>query len=166
MEHLLENPETWVLVAFLIFIALVAKKAYLVITVALDARATRIREGLDDAARLREEAQSLLAQYQRQQRGADGEIEAMLERARRDTALMLEAARTRLAAQLLQREKQTTQNIARAEAQMVDEVRVAASEMAMAAIEYMIIQNLNQSQATKLIDDSIGDLGMRLRQVS
>ena len=166
MEHLLENPETWVLVAFLIFIALVAKKAYLVITVALDARATRIREGLDDAARLREEAQSLLAQYQRQQRGADGEIEAMLERAHRDRALMLEAARTRLAAQLLQREKQTTQNIARAEAQMVDEVRIAASEMAMAAIEYMIIQNLNQSQATKLIDDSIGDLGMRLRQVS
>ena len=166
MEHLLENPETWVLVAFLIFIALVAKKAYLVITVALDARATRIREGLDDAARLREEAQGLLAQYQRQQRGADGEIEAMLERARRDSELMLEAARTRLAAQLLQREKQTTQNIARAEAQMVDEVRVAASEMAMAAVEYMIIQNLNQSQATKLIDDSIGDLGMRLRQVS
>ena len=166
MEHLLENPETWVLVAFLIFIALVTKKAYMVITVALDARATRIREGLDDAARLREEAQSLLAQYQRQQRGADSEIEAMLERARRDSALMLEAARTRLAAQLLQREKQTTQNIARAEAQMVDEVRAAASEMAMAAIEYMIIQNLNQSRATKLIDDSIGDLGMRLRQVS
>ena len=166
MEHLLENPETWVLVAFLIFIALVAKKAYLAITVALDARATRIREGLDDAARLREEAQSLLAQYQRQQRGADSEIEAMLERARRDSALMLEAARTRLAAQLLQREKQTTQNIARAEAQMVDEVRVAASEMAMAAVEYMIIEKLNQSQATKFIDGSIEDLGMRLRQVS
>ena len=104
MEPELENPETWVLVAFLIFIALVTKKAYLVITVALDARATRIREGLDDAARLREEAQSLLAQYQRQQRGAGSEIEAMLERARRDSALMLEAARTRLAAQLLQRE--------------------------------------------------------------
>ncbi len=134
MEHLLENPETWVLVAFLIFIALVAKKANLAITVALDARATRIREELDDAARLREEAQSLLAQYQRQQRGVDGETEAMLERARRDSVLMLETARTRLAAQLLQREKQTAQNIARAEAQMVDEVRVAASEMAMAAI--------------------------------
>ena len=166
MEHLLENPETWVLVAFLIFIALVAKKGYLVITVALDARATRIREGLDDAARLREEAQSLLAQYQRQQRGADGEIEAMLERARRDSALMLKAARTRLAAQLLQREKQTMQNIARAEAQMVDEIRVSASEMAMAAVEYMITGNLNQSQATKLIDGSIEELGTRLRQVS
>ncbi len=162
MEHLFENPETWVLVAFVIFIALVAKKASLVITSALDARATRIRDELEEAERLREEAQSLLAQYQRQQRGVKRECEAMLERARRDSKIMIETATARLAEQLLQREKQARENIARAEAQVGDEVRAAAGELAIAAAEQLIIQNLDESRAAALIDRSIEDLGARL----
>ena len=50
MEHLLENPETWILVAFVIFVALVAKKASLMIASALDARADGIRTELASAA--------------------------------------------------------------------------------------------------------------------
>ena len=70
MAHLLENPETWILVSFVIFIGLVSKKAYAAITSALDSRASRINEELEQATRLREEAQALLAQYERQQRGS------------------------------------------------------------------------------------------------
>ena len=162
MEHLLENPETWVLVAFLIFIALVSKKGYLVITVALDARATRIREGLDDAARLREEAQSLLAQYQKQQRGVGDEIEALLEHARRESAIMTENATSRLAEKLSLRERQVQENIKRNEAQVVEEVRVAAAELAIAAVRTLVIQNLDKSSAAALIDRSIEDVGSQL----
>ncbi|HIB18899.1 MAG TPA: F0F1 ATP synthase subunit B [Alphaproteobacteria bacterium] len=162
MEHLFENPETWVLVAFVIFVALLVKKASPVIISALDARATRIRDELEDATRLREEGQSLLAQYQHQQRGVKSEAEAMLERARRDSKLMMETATARLAEQLLQREKQARQNIARTEAQVVDQVCAAAAELAIATAEQLIIQNLDKSQAMALIDRSIEDLGARL----
>ena len=129
---------------------------------ALDARATRIRDELEDATRLREEAQSLLAQYQRQQRGVNRECEAMLERARRDSKIMIETATARLAEQLLQREKQARENIARTESQVGDEVRAAAGELAIAAAEQLIIQNLDESRAAALIDRSIEDLGARL----
>ena len=86
----------------------------------------------------------------------------MLERARRDSKLMMETATARLAEQLLQREKQARQNIARTEAQVVDQVCAAAAELAIATAEQLIIQNLDKSRAMALIDRSIEDLGARL----
>ena len=162
MEHLLENPETWILVAFVIFVALVAKKASLMIASALDARADGIRTELESAARLREEAQSLLAQYQKQQRGVGDEIEALLEHARRESAIMTENATSRLAEKLSLRERQVQENIKRNEAQVVEEVRVAAAELAIAAVRTLVIQNLDKSSAAALIDRSIEDVGSRL----
>ena len=86
----------------------------------------------------------------------------MLERARRDCKIMIETATARLAEQLLQREKQARENIARTEAQVGDEVRAAAGELAIAAAEQLIIQNLDEGRAAALIDRSIEDLGARL----
>ena len=86
----------------------------------------------------------------------------MLERARRDSKIMIETATARLAEQLLQREKQARENIARTEAQVGDEVRAAAGELAIAAAEQLIIQNLDEGRAAALIDRSIEDLGARL----
>ena len=86
----------------------------------------------------------------------------MLERARRDSKIMIETATARLAEQLLQREKQARENIARTESQVGDEVRAAAGELAIAAAEQLIIQNLDESRAAALIDRSIEDLGARL----
>ena len=162
MEHLLENPETWVLVAFVIFVALVAKKASLMIASALDARADGIRTELESAAHLREEAQSLLAQYQKQQRGVGDEIEALLEHARRESAIMTENATSRLAEKLSLRERQVQENIKRNEAQVVEEVRAAAAELTIAAVRTLVIQNLDKSSAAALIDRSIEDVGSRL----
>ena len=96
MGQFFENPETWVLVAFIIFVGLVSKKAYLKIAVALDARASRIKDELDDATRLREEAQGLLSKYEQQQRDVVQETEQMVSRARRDSELMVKEAKERL----------------------------------------------------------------------
>ena len=162
MAHLLENPETWILVSFVIFIGLVSKKAYTVITLSLDSRATRINEELEQATRLREEAQALLAQYERQQRGLSEETDAMLVRARRDSEILVESGTARLNQQLMQREKQALQNIAHSEAQVMNEVRAVASNVAMAAAAQLISENLDKPQAETLINDSISSLQDRL----
>ena len=162
MAHLLENPETWILVAFVIFIGLVSKKAYTAITSALDSRGTRINEELEQATRLREEAQALLAQYERQQRGLSEETEAMLVRARRDSEALVESGVARLNEQLIQREKQALQNIAHSEAQVINEVRAVASDITMAAAAQLISENLDKPQAETLINDSISSLQNRL----
>ena len=162
MEHLLENPETWVLVAFVIFVSLVARKASSMIASALDARADAIRTELESAARLREEAQSLLAQYQRQQRGVKDEVEAILEHARREGEIMTKDATARLAEQLSQRERQAKENIERNEAQVVDGLRATAAELAVAAAHTLVVENLDKSRAAALVDRSIEDVGQRL----
>ena len=76
------DPTLWVAVGFVIFVAAAYKPAAKAVVKMLDGRADAIRRSLDEAASLREEAQQLLAEYQRKQRDAVKETEDMLSRAR------------------------------------------------------------------------------------
>ena len=83
------SPDFWVAVSFLIFIGILVKMGVpSLITKALDDRADAVRKELDQARRLREEAQDLLADYQRKQRAADEEAKAIIEQARREAETM------------------------------------------------------------------------------
>ena len=84
-----ENPTFWVAVSFTLFIALLARyNVHGLITKALDDRADTIRRELDEARRLREEAQQLLVDYQRKAREAEDEATAIVEEARRTAEAM------------------------------------------------------------------------------
>ena len=89
---MLSTPEFWVAVGFVILVAAIARPVWRGLTGALDARSERIQRTLDEARTLHEEAQHLLAEYQRKQRDAAGEAERMIERAR------IEAERLRVEA--------------------------------------------------------------------
>src|SRR3546814_15389734 len=79
---MLNDPTFWVAVAFVVFAGLMIWKARQPVLKGLDARAERIRAELDEAQRLREEAQKALAEYTRKQRDAAKEAEDLLARAR------------------------------------------------------------------------------------
>ena len=79
---MLEDPTFWTAVAFVIVVALLAKPIYKAVTSGLDGRADRIRSQLDEAQRLRDEAQELLADYQRKQREAQTEAERIIAQAK------------------------------------------------------------------------------------
>ena len=73
--HFLAEPETWVAVAFLIFVGiLIYIGVPKMLTDALDARGKRVQAELDEARRLKEEAQKLLAEYKAKRRQADEEV--------------------------------------------------------------------------------------------
>ncbi len=83
------NPEFWVAVSFFIFVGVLIKMGVpTLITKALDDRADAVRKELDQARRLREEAQDLLADYQRKQRAAEDEAKAIIDQARREAETM------------------------------------------------------------------------------
>src|SRR5205085_8739328 len=84
MMPLFEDPEFWVVLAVIVFVIGVWKPARRAILGGLDARATRIRDELDAALRLREEAERALAAYQQQQLQAAAEAEAILAHAREE----------------------------------------------------------------------------------
>ena len=104
----------------------------------LDERAEAIRKELDEARRLREEAQNLLADYQKKHRNVGQEAEAIVEQARREAEAFAHETRAALKDTLERRTKLAEDKIARAEAQAVDEVRAAAVEMALAAAEKIL----------------------------
>ena len=106
------DPTLWVAVGFFIFVAAVFKVAKKTITGALDGRAEDIRNSLDQAAGLREEAQQLLAEYQRKQRDAVKETEQMLAHARAEAERMAKEGAEKLEEALKRREQLAVEKIA------------------------------------------------------
>lgn len=160
---MLAMAEFWVGIAFVAFLLiLLYYKVPALIGKALDDRAAAIRKELDEARRLREEAQALLADYQRKHRNAGQEAEAIVEQARREAEAYATETRKSLAEMVERRRKQAEDKIARAEAQAVEDVRAAAVDMAIAAAEKILREKAAGASGAALIDESIRTLKGRL----
>ena len=161
-ESILADPELWVVVGFLIFLVVAGPKVWKMCTTGLDQRAMRIKGQLDEAQKLRDEAQALLNEYLRRQKEAAQEAAGILTAAKelsehhtRDAMASLEASMTR-------REKLALEKIAQAEVHATAEVRREAVEVATAATRKLLAEALTDDRATALLDRSIKDLDRNL----
>jgi F-type H+-transporting ATPase subunit b len=157
------SAEFWVAVAFLLFVGLlIYMKVPGLLAKALDDRAEAIRKELDEARRLREDAQSLLADYQRKHRSAGDEASAIVDQARREAEAFAHETRTQLKDALERRTKLAEDKIARAEAQAQADVRAAAVDAALAAAEKIVRERLGGASGSSMIDEGIRELKGRL----
>jgi F-type H+-transporting ATPase subunit b len=157
------NPLFWVLVAFLAFVALVVYyKVPAAIAKMLDDRADGIRKELDEARKLREEAQSLLADYQRKSREAETEARTIIDQAKREAEALAADARKSLAESLERRSKIAEEKIARAETQALSEVRATAVDSAITAAQEILKTRVKGDVGNSLISQSIDDLRGKL----
>ncbi|WP_293469114.1 ATP F0F1 synthase subunit B, partial [Phenylobacterium sp.] len=129
------NPaeaEFWVGAGLLIFLAIVifVAKAPRAVAAALDGQAAKIQSDLDEAARIREEAQRLLQELQAERDAAQRQAEDMLAAAREQVRLFEADAKAKLEESLARRQKLTEQRIQIAEAQAAADVKAAAAELA------------------------------------
>jgi F-type H+-transporting ATPase subunit b len=160
---MLRTAEFWVAISFVaFFLMLLYYKVPALLAKALDDRAAAIRRELDEARRLREEAQNLLADYQKKHRNAGQEAEGIIDQARHEAQAYAQETRTALADVLERRTRQAEEKIARAEAQAVDEVRAAAVDMALAAAEKLLREKAAGAAGAALVDESIANLKGRL----
>ena len=157
-----EEPTFWVLISFLIFIGLIGKKLWLAMGSALDARAEGIKVELDEAEKLREEAQDLLAQYQRKQRDAVKEADEIIERARTEAENYAARAKENLDTALARREQLAIDRISHAEKTATDDVRRMAAEVAIEATRTLLSDEMKGERADKLIDGAIQDLPTKI----
>lgn len=162
MEEFLASPETWVGAAFLIFVAFMVWKAVGPMLKSLDARAVRIKGELDEAQRLRDEAQHLLAEYKRKQRDAVKEAEEQMRGAREEAERQRARAEADLAASLKRREQQALDRIGQAEAEALAEVRTLAVDLAVGATRKLLAETVDQGKAAALVDAAIKDLPQKL----
>jgi len=161
---LLSAPETWVLVSFLGFVALIVYyKVPGQVTKALDSRADRIRAELEEAQKLREEAQTLLADYQRKRREAEQEAEGIISLAREEAERLKVEAREQMEELVARRSKMAELKISQAEEQAVADVRTAAADAAIAAAEKVIAAKVSGKAAADLVSASIAQVKDRLQ---
>lgn len=157
------EAEFWVAVAFVILIGiLVYMGVPKMITAALDNRSARIRAELDEARRLKDEAQALLAEYQRRQQDAEAEAQAMIASARSEAERIAAEARQKMEDFVARRTSMAENKIAQAEAQALADVRSAAADAAVSAAERILTQSVKGDVADRLLTTSIADLKTKL----
>lgn len=155
----IQDTSFWTLIAFIIVIAVFARAGlHKMIFSNLDTRAQKIADEINEARKMREEAQELLAQYQRRQREAEGEAAAIIEQAKKDAKRLAAEAREKINEQTERRTKAVEEKIARAEAQALADVRTQTAEIAAAAAAAIIRERMDTSAQTSLIDKAIADL--------
>ena len=160
---MLEDPTFWALVGLIGFLAVLAYyKVPPLLGASLDKRAEGIRDELEQARRLREEAQALLAEYQRKAREAEGEAEEIIDQAKREAEALGAEAKKRMEDYVTSRTRMAEQKIAQAEAQAVAEVRAQAVDVAMAATTRVLTQAMDERRSAALIDEAIADLERKL----
>jgi F-type H+-transporting ATPase subunit b len=156
------SPEFWVAVAFLIFVGLVVWKGLKPILAALDARANRIRQQIEEARSLRAEAERALGEANRKVREATRETEGILAQARAEAERLKRQSAENLEATLKRREQNALDKIAQAETRAVDEVRARAVEVAVAATARLLAEQMDGTRGDKLVEDAIAEVGRKL----
>jgi F-type H+-transporting ATPase subunit b len=154
------NATAWVALAMLVVIAIMLwKKVPAAVGRALDKKIEGIREQLDEAAKLRAEAEALKSEYEAKSAAAGAEAQAMIERARHEADGIVQQAHSDAASLVERRTRMAEEKIAAAERTALAEVRAKAATAAAAAAEMLIRQEHDADADRAMIDRTIAGLG-------
>ena len=163
MIEFLQEPETWVAIAFLIFLGILLRVGVpSLLFKVLDDRSARIKSELDEAVRLRKEAEDVLAEYKRRQDEAEKTAELIIHNAGIEAERLAAEAQTKVEEFIARRTRMAENKIAQAEAQALLDVRAAAADVAVAAAEALLISTTKGAAAESLVSQGIADLKSKL----
>jgi len=153
------EAETWVAIAFVIFLAVLGYlKVHKTVVRGIDARRDRIKAELDEARRLKDEAQALLTGYQHKQHEIEREAEAIIASAKAEAERLAAEAEAKLQEFIARHTKMAQERIAQAEAQALADVRSAAAEAAVTAAGTILAHKVKDKVADDLLAEGIAAL--------
>lgn len=163
-ETFLTSSRTWVAAAFVLFFLLFGKRLWKAAAGMLDARIAAVRAELDEAARLRREAEAMLKDAEKRRADALSEATAMIEGAKTEAARVAAATAAEAEASAKRREQMALDRIAAAEKAAVDEVRLTAADVATVAARQVISEGLSADADARLVDHAIAQLPAAMAQ--
>jgi F-type H+-transporting ATPase subunit b len=163
MDALIHDPTFWVAIAFVIFVIAVFKPIRSTLLGGLDAKIAEIRQEVEEAEKLREETQRLLANYQRQQRQALQDAENIVTRAREEAERHRTEGNEAMKDMVRRQEEQARDKIAQAGVSAIQEIRTMSVELAMVAAEKLLADRLAGPEGGRLIDQSIEEISSKLQ---
>ena len=156
------GPEFWLLVALVILIVAAWKPLSRMVTGALDGHAGKVRAELDAAKRLREEAQSLLAEHQRKLAAGETQAHAIIEHSRAESERQVKRHQEELEASLRRRREAAEARIAQEESRAVQELRAHAARLAILTTERLLSEELSEQHKRAMIDTALDEVGQKL----
>jgi F-type H+-transporting ATPase subunit b len=152
------EPRNWVFIAFVLFFVLFGRKLWAALAGMLDDRGAKVRTELEEAARLRQEAEAMLRDAEARRADALREAQALIDGAKAEAGRVAAAAGAEAEASAKRREQMALDRIAAAEKAAVDEVRLTAVEVATVAARQVIAEGLTADADSRLIDQAITQL--------
>jgi F-type H+-transporting ATPase subunit b len=156
------DAEFWVIIALIVFIGVVLYiRVPRLLATALDNRIRRIEADLDEAARLRAEAQSLLDSYANKRAEAEAEAQGIIAAAREEADRLAKDAAVALEGLIGRRSKAVEEKIAQAEQQAIAEVRGRSADVAIEAARVILSRQMTE-KGDALVSQAIEDVAAKL----
>lgn len=150
-----QSAEFWVAVSFVLAVVLLMRPITKILHKILRRRGAVISRRINDAAQVYEQAQKMLADYERKFRNAGKEAAEILARSEREVALLKKDKIAKLEADMANREREAKARIEAAQDSATKEVLQKTSALAIAAVRKVLVENLDAQKQDKLIDASI-----------
>ncbi len=150
-----ENPEFWVGLAFVLVVLMLARPIGRIVNAMLNKRIEAIADRITEAQKLNEDAQKLLAEYEKKFLNAEKEAKNILRKSEREIELLKDERLKKLEAEMNMKQKEAEQRIKTAQESAVKEITALASEMTIKALKEVLAKSLDKKSQTKLIDESI-----------
>lgn len=158
MEQGIVLESVWVAVGFIVFVALVWRKAGAAVGGILDKRSENISSELKEAAKLRDEALAELQTYRRLHREAEEEAKTILLSAETTADRIRETAEKNAISAIKRREQQADAKIKAAEVSMVAELRERAAALAVATAAEIVTSKLDEKASLTLVDSAAAEI--------
>lgn len=152
------DEKFWVAVSFAILVAALFKPIMRFVLQATDARTKRIKEELDRAVQLREEAQAILASYQRKQQEALNNAGEIVAQAKATAGYMVEKAREELEEALNRRVEAAMHKIAQHETAVLQELKSNTMNLALNAVHRVILEDSSKGATDETVKQSVEEL--------
>lgn len=154
-EIFYQSAEFWVGVAFVLVVLLLAGPIGRLVRSMLNKRIDSITKRIHDAAELRDEAQKLLADYEKKFLNADKEAQAILNKSQKEIEYFKKENLAKLEEEMKIKEKEAEDRITASKETAAREISDLTSELTIKTVKAAIVKNLDAKTQNKLIDDSI-----------
>lgn len=153
-----ENPVFWVGLSFILVIVLLARPVGKVAKQMLQNRVDGIIKQINDAANLKDDAQKLLADYERKFLNADVEANEILQKSSREIELLKKESLEKLKFEMSLKEKEAEERLKASQVEVMNEIINMTSEVTIAALKNALMENLNKKMQDELIEKSINSI--------
>lgn len=152
------EAEFWVGAAFVLVVLALARPIGKAVLGLLRGRGEQIAQRIKDAVDLKEDAQKLLAEYERKFRGAEKEASEMLKRSEHEIEVLKRDTLLKLESDMEKREKEAKAHLALAEEQASDEVASKTAELTIGVVKKILYEKMDDKSYSRMIDEAIEEL--------